>query len=182
MLKICGSSTYGPLELIFKEALSTGLLPSDWRKGNIVPIQKKCDRQILKNNRLVSLLPICGEIFERLIFNNLFIFLLKITIFHQISLGSNLEILALINYYLKRTKFAIHLMRNWKSEESFWTFLKPLIKCGTKGVFLNYRKIAHLVTSGKYLLLSVKHLSGKSHCRRSSRFHFGTIVISDRYK
>ena len=29
MLKLCGSSTYGPLQLIFKEALCTGLIPSD---------------------------------------------------------------------------------------------------------------------------------------------------------
>ena len=49
MLKICGSSIYAPLELIFKEALSTGLFPSNWEKGNIVPIHKKADKQILKN-------------------------------------------------------------------------------------------------------------------------------------
>ena len=38
MLKLCGSSIYGPLELIFKEALSTGLFPSNLKKGNIVLI------------------------------------------------------------------------------------------------------------------------------------------------
>ena len=77
MLKICGSSIYGPLELISKETLSTGLFPSNWKKGDIVPIHKKGDKQILKNYRLVSLLPICGKIFERLIFNELFNFLLE---------------------------------------------------------------------------------------------------------
>ena len=41
MLKTCGSSIYRPLELIFKEALSTGLFPSNWKKGNIAPIHKK---------------------------------------------------------------------------------------------------------------------------------------------
>ena len=29
MLKICGSTIYRPLEIIFKEALSTGLFPSE---------------------------------------------------------------------------------------------------------------------------------------------------------
>ena len=77
MLKVCGSSIYGPLELIFKETLSTGSFPSNWKKGNIVPIHKKGDKQILKNYRPVSLLPICGKIFERLIFNELFNFLLE---------------------------------------------------------------------------------------------------------
>ena len=70
MLKICGSSIYGPLVLIFKKALSIGLFPSNWKKGNIAPIHKKSDKQILKNYRPVSLLPICGKIFERLIFKN----------------------------------------------------------------------------------------------------------------
>ena len=48
MLKICGSTIYRPLEIIFKEALSTGLFPSEWKKGNIVPIHKKGDKQVLK--------------------------------------------------------------------------------------------------------------------------------------
>ena len=49
-----------------------GLFPSEWKKGNIVPIHKKGDKQVLKNYRPVSLLPICGKVFERLIFNEMF--------------------------------------------------------------------------------------------------------------
>ena len=77
MLKICGSTIYRSLEIIFKEALSTGLFPSEWKKGNIVPIHKNCDKQVLKNYHSVSLLPICGKVFERLIFNEMFSFLLE---------------------------------------------------------------------------------------------------------
>ena len=61
MLKICGSSIYGPLELIFKVALSTGLFPSNWKKANIVLIYKKGHKQILKNYRPVPLFPISEE-------------------------------------------------------------------------------------------------------------------------
>ena len=53
------------------------MFPSNWKKGKIVPINKKGDKQILKNYRPVSLLPICREIFERLIFNELVDFLLE---------------------------------------------------------------------------------------------------------
>ena len=77
MLKICRSSIYGPLEHIFKEVLSTGLFPSNWKNGNIVSIHKKGDKQILKNYRPLSLLPIYGKIFQRLIFNELFNFLVE---------------------------------------------------------------------------------------------------------
>ena len=77
MLKICGNTICKPLELIFKQALTTGVFPSEWKKGNIVPCYKKGDKQNIKNYRPVSLLPICGKIFERLIFNEMFSFFLS---------------------------------------------------------------------------------------------------------
>ena len=40
--------------------------------ANVVPVHKKNDKQILKNDRPSSLLPICGKVFERLIYNRLF--------------------------------------------------------------------------------------------------------------
>ena len=58
-----------PLELIFNDCLTNGIFPSDWKKGNIVPVHKKNDKQCLNNYRPISLLPICGKIFERLVFN-----------------------------------------------------------------------------------------------------------------
>ena len=75
MLKICGDTICKPLELIFKQAL-TKLFLSEWKKGNIVPCYKKGDKQILKNYRPVSLLPICGKFFARLIVNEMFSFFL----------------------------------------------------------------------------------------------------------
>ena len=61
MLKVCGPSNYKPVEIIFNQCLETGVFPSEWEKGNIVPVHKKGDKQTLKNCRPVSLLPICGE-------------------------------------------------------------------------------------------------------------------------
>ena len=46
-----------------------------WRKSNIVRIHKKGDRQCMVNYRSVSLLQICGKIFERIIFKPVFEFL-----------------------------------------------------------------------------------------------------------
>ena len=43
---------------------------------NVVPIHKKGDKQILKNYRSVSLLPICSKIFERLMYNKMLGFFL----------------------------------------------------------------------------------------------------------
>ena len=49
MLKICGSSIYKPLEMIFKQYNETGVFPSESKKGNIVPIHKKGEKQKTKN-------------------------------------------------------------------------------------------------------------------------------------
>ena len=45
------------------------------RKVNIVPVHKKHAKQLIKNYRLVSLLPICSKISEKVIFNSLFKYL-----------------------------------------------------------------------------------------------------------
>ena len=76
MLKLCSDAICEPLQLVFNQALVSGSFPCDWKKANIVPIHKKGDKQTLKNYRPVSLLPICGKIFERLIFNEMFRFFL----------------------------------------------------------------------------------------------------------
>ena len=55
----------------------TGSSLSEWKKGNVVPIYKKDDKQCLKNYCSISLLPICGKIFENLIFNEMFNFFLE---------------------------------------------------------------------------------------------------------
>ena len=48
MLKIYGSAIYKPLVITFKQCVDTGIFPSDWEKGNIVPIHRKGGKQILK--------------------------------------------------------------------------------------------------------------------------------------
>ena len=54
-----------------KQGLLTGVFPSKWKIGNNVLFNEK-DKQNIKNYRAASLLPICGKIFERLIFNKMF--------------------------------------------------------------------------------------------------------------
>ena len=77
MLKLCDDSLCRPSELIFKDCLTNGIFPSDWKKGSIVPVHKKDDKQCLNNYRPISLLPICSKIFERLIFNDMFEFFIE---------------------------------------------------------------------------------------------------------
>ena len=71
MLKICGPSICKPLEIIFKSCLESEIFPLEWKKANVVPVHKKNDKQSLANYRPISLLPICGKIFERFLYNEM---------------------------------------------------------------------------------------------------------------
>ena len=75
MLKICRSSVSRPLQIIYKSCLERGKFPQEWKKANVVPVHKKNDKQVVKNYCPISFLPICGKIFERILYNSLFNFL-----------------------------------------------------------------------------------------------------------
>ena len=71
MLKIYDLAIIKPLSMIFINCINKSTFADLWKKSNMCPIYKKVTKQIINNYRPVSLLPICGKIFERLIFNSL---------------------------------------------------------------------------------------------------------------
>ena len=75
MLLLCEDSVILPLQIIFKNILSTRIYPDMWKLANVTPIFKKGDKQLIKNYRPISLLPICGKILEKIIFNQLYSYL-----------------------------------------------------------------------------------------------------------
>ena len=75
MIKLCGQSIVKSLSIIFKNCTDHGIFRDIWKKSNIIPVHKKGDKQIIDNYGPVSLLPICGKIFEKLLFNSIFKFL-----------------------------------------------------------------------------------------------------------
>ena len=77
MLERCRNSICRPLELIFNGCPSNRIFPSDWKKGNTVPIHKENDKQRLNNYRPIPSLPICRKILEQLIVNEMFAFFIK---------------------------------------------------------------------------------------------------------
>ena len=74
MLILCDETIAIPLKLIYEQVLATGIFPNIWKSANLTPIHKKGDKQLVKNYRPISLLPICGKIFEKIIFNQLYLF------------------------------------------------------------------------------------------------------------
>ena len=96
---------------------------------------KKGDKQIINNYRPVPLLPICGKIFERLIFNSLYQFLEdhNLLSIHQSGFRCN-------NSCINQLLFIVHTL--YKTFDAyptldargvFWICPRILTKFGTKG-------------------------------------------------
>ena len=75
MLRLCSTSVSKPLHILFNNSVINECFPNEWKKANIILVHKKCDKQIIKNYRLVSLPPICSKILQKIIFNSIFKYL-----------------------------------------------------------------------------------------------------------
>ena len=69
-----------------------------WKKANVVPIHKKESKNLLKNYRPISLLPIFGKIYERIIFKELFNHFHQNQLFTKCQSGFSLVIHVFLSY------------------------------------------------------------------------------------
>ena len=72
MIEICSKLKILPLKIILKHSLKKGKFPEIWKKANVVPVRKKEDKMLVKNYCPISLLPVFGKMFERVIYTSLF--------------------------------------------------------------------------------------------------------------
>ena len=68
LLKAGGNAALMSLHAVLCSAWNTGIIPTDWKRGLVVPLWKgKGDRQDCNNYRGVTLLSVPGKIFTRII-------------------------------------------------------------------------------------------------------------------
>ena len=87
MIKLCGKSIAHPISLIFQSILNDGVFPDDREKSNIVLCHKKDSKNLIKNYRPISLLPIISKVFERLIYNSLYNYFIQNKLFTECQSG-----------------------------------------------------------------------------------------------
>ena len=68
MIELCGVNITVPLSIIFNNILTTGIFPILWKSANVTPVFKKESKQLVKNYRPISLLPLFAKVFERILF------------------------------------------------------------------------------------------------------------------
>ena len=59
------------LKIIYERSLSTGKLPADWMKANVMPVFKKGDKSLASNYRPISLTCILCKVLEHIIASNI---------------------------------------------------------------------------------------------------------------
>ena len=77
MIKICDKLLLKPLTIFFQNSINSSCYPIIWKRSNMIPVHKKNNKQLVNNYRSISLLPIFGKIFEKIIFDRLYNFLLQ---------------------------------------------------------------------------------------------------------
>ena len=75
LLKECAASIAEPLAIIFSKSYESGLLPTDWKMAQVIPIFKKDSKNDKANYRPVSLTAISCKIMEAMIREKMLVFL-----------------------------------------------------------------------------------------------------------
>ena len=77
MIKMYDESLLKPLFILCKNSLKLSYYPDIWKKYNINSAHKKNGKRLVNNYRPISLSSVFGKIFEKIVFNRIYDFLLK---------------------------------------------------------------------------------------------------------
>ena len=89
VLNSCADSLTAPLHHLFSLSLANGVIPSDWKCHNIIPVYKSRDKSSVKNYRPISLLCNVSKVLERLVHNKLLDFYSDSISRHQFGFCKN---------------------------------------------------------------------------------------------
>ena len=71
VIKECKDIVADPLVQVFRNSIDAGIVPTQWREANVVPIFKKGNRALTSNYRPVSLTSVIGKLLESIMAKNI---------------------------------------------------------------------------------------------------------------
>ena len=87
LMKDAGPSIATNLSVIFNLCLQSGIFPQTLKTAKVIPIYKSESKMLASNYRPISLLPIIGKLFEKIIFKRLTSFIQKYDILFKRQYG-----------------------------------------------------------------------------------------------
>ena len=115
---------FANLLITFNDCSYQGRFHSEWRKAEVVPVDKKEDIQCLKNYWPISLLPTCSKSFECLIYNTVFTYLRRMIWFLQTNQNLELTTFAFMDMFFWLHKF---LIKNHKKINEMSIILEKIV-------------------------------------------------------
>ncbi len=135
---MCPTQISMPLKVIFDKSLESGVYPSTWKLANLQPVHKKKSRQVVGNYRPISILPICGKIFEKVMFHSMYSFLVANSLLTKNQSGYRPGDSCIINCYQSQLKYSRPLRILTRLGHCSWTYLRPLTRFGTRVYYSSY--------------------------------------------
>ena len=87
MLRGVSKSVSKPLCILMNRSFEEGIFPDIWKIANVIPIFKKGDKSQPSNYRPVALLSCIGKLQERIVFKNMYNFLLDNNLLYKYQSG-----------------------------------------------------------------------------------------------
>lgn len=87
MLRLCPDLIAESLCAIFNRSINTGIFPDEWKCSKVIPLHKKGDRSDLDNYRPISIIPVVAKVFERIIYNQVYKFLIDTKVLSNCQSG-----------------------------------------------------------------------------------------------
>ena len=87
LLKLAAEGISQSLTSLFNSSLESGQIPLEWKAANVTPVPKGGDSEFIENFRPVSVLPVVVQMFEKLVHQQLFAYLLEHDILHSAQSG-----------------------------------------------------------------------------------------------
>ena len=76
-----------PLSRLYNNCMHKGEFPNAFKTGKITPVFKKGNKECIENYRPVSILPVFGKVFEKIIYKRLYSFLSSNGVLHDQQFG-----------------------------------------------------------------------------------------------
>jgi len=76
LLRYCPDLLSESLTVIFNCSINTGIFPDEWKCSKVIPLFKHGERWDLNNYRPISIIPVVAKVFERIIYDQIYAFLI----------------------------------------------------------------------------------------------------------
>ena len=132
ILKIAAPAIADSLTYIFNQAITLSSFPNEWKMARVIPLYKSGHRNLPGNYRPISVLPTISKIMERILYNQLYVYLTLKKAFDTVDHDILLKKLEL--YGIKGQ--ALNLLRSYlpnrhqKCQVGNSVSSEHLIKCG----------------------------------------------------